>query len=70
MIPSGVGDPDNDDHWTVFFTERRNTELAHYEGTNPPSANKNAAARKVWWGVRAAPSPGSSTTSPQATTRG
>jgi DNA-binding transcriptional LysR family regulator len=53
----------------VFFTERRNTELAHYEGTNPPSANKNAAARKVWWGVRAAPSPGSSTTSPQATTR-
>jgi hypothetical protein len=31
--------------------ERRNTELAHYEGTGPPPANKNAAAGKLWWDV-------------------
>jgi hypothetical protein len=24
-------DPDNKDHWTTFFTQRRLTELAHYE---------------------------------------
>jgi hypothetical protein len=44
-------DPDNVDHWTTFFTERRLAELAHYEGNGPPPPNKNAAARKVWWGV-------------------
>jgi hypothetical protein len=44
-------DPDNIDHWTVFFTERRLVELAHYEGNDPPPPNKNASARKVWWGV-------------------
>jgi hypothetical protein len=31
--------------------ERRLTELAHYKGSGPPPANKNAAARKLWWGV-------------------
>jgi hypothetical protein len=45
-------DPDNKDHWTVFFTERHNTELAHYEGTSPALANKNAVAQKLCWGVR------------------
>jgi hypothetical protein len=44
-------DPDNVDHWTTFFTERRLAELAHYEGNDPPPPNKNANARKVWWGV-------------------
>jgi hypothetical protein len=44
-------DPDNVDHWTAFFTERRLAELAHYEGNGPPPPNKNAAVRKVWWGV-------------------
>jgi hypothetical protein len=44
-------DPDNVDHWTVFFTERRLMELAHYKGNGPSPPNKNAAARKVWWGV-------------------
>jgi hypothetical protein len=45
-------DPNNDDHWTTFFTERRLAELAHYEGNGPPPANKNATARKLWWGVK------------------
>jgi hypothetical protein len=40
-------DPDNDDHWTVFITERHLAELAHYEGTGPPPENKNTAMRKV-----------------------
>jgi hypothetical protein len=40
------------DHWTVFFTERRLAELAHYEGNGPPLPNKNSAARKVWWVIR------------------
>jgi hypothetical protein len=44
-------DPDNVDHWTAFFTERRLAELAHYEGNGPQSPNKNAATRKVWWGI-------------------
>jgi hypothetical protein len=45
-------DPDNVDHWMTFFTERRLTELAHYEGNGPPPPNKNATTRKVWWGVK------------------
>jgi hypothetical protein len=45
-------DPDNNDHWAVFFTERSLAELAHYKGIGPPPANKNAAMRKVWWRVR------------------
>jgi hypothetical protein len=44
-------DPDNKDQWTSFFTERRLAELAHYEGSGPLPANKNAAMRKLWWGV-------------------
>jgi hypothetical protein len=44
-------DPDNEDQWTTFFTERRNQELAHYEGNGPPPANRNVAAQKLWWGV-------------------
>jgi hypothetical protein len=44
-------DPDNEDQWTTFFTERRNQELVHYEGNGPPPANQNVAARKLWWGV-------------------
>jgi hypothetical protein len=44
-------DPDNVDHWTTFFTERRLAELVHYEGNGPPPPNRNAAARKLWWGV-------------------
>jgi hypothetical protein len=44
-------DPDNMDHWTAFFTERRLAELAHYEGNGPLPPNKNAATRKVWWGI-------------------
>jgi hypothetical protein len=35
----------------MFFPKRRLTELAHYEGNGPPSPNKNAATRKVWWSV-------------------
>jgi hypothetical protein len=26
-------------------------ELAHYKGNGPPPPTKNAAARKVWWGI-------------------
>jgi hypothetical protein len=44
-------DPDNMDHLTMFFMEHRLAELAHYEGNSPPLPNKNAAARKVWWGI-------------------
>jgi hypothetical protein len=44
-------DPDKEDHWMTFFTEHRLAELAHYEGSGPPPANKNAATRKIWWGV-------------------
>jgi hypothetical protein len=44
-------DPDNVDHWTAFFTECHLAELAHYEGNDPSPPNKNAAARKVWWGI-------------------
>jgi hypothetical protein len=44
-------DPDNEDQWTVFFPDSRNHELARYEGNGPPSANKNAAGRKMWWGI-------------------
>jgi hypothetical protein len=36
----------------VFFTERRLVELAHYDGNGPPPLNKNAAAWKVWWGIK------------------
>jgi hypothetical protein len=46
-----VWDPDNEDQWAAFFTERRNHELAWFEGNGPPPANRNAAARKLWWGV-------------------
>jgi hypothetical protein len=45
-------DPDNDDHWKSFFMEHRLAELAHYEGSGPPPANKNDAMWKFWWGVR------------------
>jgi hypothetical protein len=45
-------DSDNEDQWTAFFTERHLAELAHYEGNDPPPPNKNAATRKVWWGVK------------------
>jgi hypothetical protein len=34
-------DPNNVDHWTTFFTERRLAELAHYEGNNPPRPKNN-----------------------------
>jgi hypothetical protein len=44
-------DPDNEDHWTAFFTERRLAELAHCDGNGPLPLNKNATARKVWWGI-------------------
>jgi hypothetical protein len=50
-------DPDNNDHWTVFFMEHHLTELAHYKGNGPPPANKNAAAWKLWWGARQGPHP-------------
>jgi hypothetical protein len=45
-------DPDNKDQWMAFITEHQNAELAHYEGNGPPQANKNAAAHKLWWGVK------------------
>jgi hypothetical protein len=35
----------------AFFTERRLAELVHYEGNGPPPPNRNAAVRKLWWGV-------------------
>jgi hypothetical protein len=44
-------DPDNGDHWTAFFIECRLAELAHYEGNGPPPPNRNAAVRKLWWGI-------------------
>jgi hypothetical protein len=44
-------DPNNIDHWMAFFPERRLAELAHYEGNGPPPPNRNAAVRKLWWGV-------------------
>jgi hypothetical protein len=44
-------DPNNEDQWTAFFTECHLAELAHYEGNGPPLPNKNAAMRKVWWGI-------------------
>jgi hypothetical protein len=62
-------DPDNEDQWTTFFTERRNQELVHYEGNlhrptrTPPRESCGGASL-------AASSPSSSTTSPWATTRG
>jgi hypothetical protein len=48
-------DPDNEDQWTTFFTNRRNHELARYERNGPPSA---------------APSHSSLTTMPRATNHG
>jgi hypothetical protein len=45
-------DPDNEDQWKVFFTERRIQELAHYEGNGPPPAKKNTAPRKLWCGIQ------------------
>jgi hypothetical protein len=35
----------------TFFTNRRNHELARYEGNGPPPANKNTAGQKMWWSV-------------------
>jgi hypothetical protein len=35
-----IWDPDNDIHWTNFFRQRRDFELAHYEGNGPPSGQQ------------------------------
>jgi hypothetical protein len=43
-----VWDPDNEDQWTTFFTERRLHQLAQYKGNDPLPANKNAVGWKLW----------------------
>jgi hypothetical protein len=63
-------DPNNEDQWTTFFMERRNQELAHYEGNGPPPTTGTPPRRSYGGASLAASSPSSSTTSPWATTRG
>ena len=41
-------DPDNLDTWNAFFANRRERELARYEGDGPPPVNHNEAGRRVW----------------------
>jgi hypothetical protein len=65
-----IWDPDKEDQWTAFFTNRRNHELAQYKGNDPSPANENATVRKLWWGVPGCTLVSSLTTSPRATTRG
>jgi hypothetical protein len=43
--------PENNIQWNAFFRDRRQRELAHYEGGGPPPARQNAEGRQLWWGV-------------------
>ena len=45
-------DPDNYDTWNAFFANRRERELARYEGDGPPPVNHNEAGRRLWWANR------------------
>jgi hypothetical protein len=57
-------DPDNKDHWTTFFTERRLAELALYEGTTLRRPTRTPPRGRFGGASKPAPSPVSSTTSP------
>ena len=46
-----IEDPKNNVHWTNFFRQRRNMELARHEGNSPPPTCQNAEGRRLWWGV-------------------
>ena len=45
-------DPDVDATWDAFFDNRRQRELAKFEGDGPPPVNNNEAGRRLWWGGR------------------
>ena len=44
--------PDNNRTWDAFFINRRERELARYEGDGPPPMNNNEEGRRLWWGGR------------------
>jgi hypothetical protein len=43
-------DPDNTTIWDAFFADRRDMELARYEGDGPPPVDNNEAGWWLWWG--------------------
>ena len=45
-------DPDVEATWDAFFDNRRQRELAKFEGDGPPPVNNNEAGRRLWWGGR------------------
>ncbi|KAM0903932.1 hypothetical protein ACQ4PT_018332 [Festuca glaucescens] len=44
-------DHENATTWNAFFCQGRLLELSRYDGNRAPPSNKNAAARRIWWGV-------------------
>ena len=49
---SGWIPTDNYDTWNAFFANRRERELARYDGEGPPLVNHNEAGRRLWWANR------------------
>ena len=47
-----ICDPENNVQWNMFFQNRREAELNHYEGNGPPPARNNTEGRKHWWSAK------------------
>ena len=44
-----IWDPESNVQGNVFFQNRREAELAEYEGNGPPPARNNTEGRELWW---------------------